>query len=114
MGYAEQNSVEKGLRFKTRSGLVVQTTGSTTHIESTNVYVHEVEVLGGPSPGGKYLHNLDYSEPAPSWTSSVSLLSLPLAKVRTVHSTDGETSARIIRIGTISNGLAVLAPKRGL
>ncbi len=41
MGYAEQNSVEKGLRFKTRSGLIVQTTGSTTHIGSTEVYVHE-------------------------------------------------------------------------
>ena len=64
MGYAEQNSVEKGLRFKTRSGLIVQTTGSTTHIGSTEVYVHEVEVVEGPSQGMKYLHNLDYAEPA--------------------------------------------------
>ncbi len=63
MGYAEQNSVEKGLRFKTRSGLVVQTTGSTTHIASTNVYVHEVEILQGPGGGSKFLHNLDYAEP---------------------------------------------------
>ncbi len=64
MGYAEQNSVEKGLRFKTRVGLIVQTTGSTTHIESTEVYVHEVEIVEGPSQGMKYLHNLDYAEPA--------------------------------------------------
>ena len=64
MGYAEQNSVEKGLRFKTRSGLIVQTTGSTTHIGSTEVYVHEVEVVEGPGQGMKYLHNLDYAEPA--------------------------------------------------
>ena len=63
MGYAEQDSVEKGLRFKTRGRLVVQTTGNTTHIASTNVYVHEVEVLGGPGQGSKYLHNLDYAEP---------------------------------------------------
>ena len=63
MGYAEQNSVEKGLRFKTRSGLIVQTTGSTTHIGSVEVYVHEVEIVEGPSQGTKYLHNLDYAEP---------------------------------------------------
>ena len=66
MGYAEQNSVEKGLRFKTKGGLLVQTTGSTTHIASTNVYVHEVEVVEGPSQGSKYLHNLDYAESVPS------------------------------------------------
>ena len=34
IAYAEQNSVEKGLRFKTRGGPVVETTGSTTHIAS--------------------------------------------------------------------------------
>ncbi len=66
MGYAEQKSVEKGLRFKTRGGLVVQTTGNTTHIASTDVYVHEVEVVEGPTPGSKYLHNLDYAEPVTS------------------------------------------------
>ncbi len=63
MAYAEQNSVEKGLRFKTRSGLVVETTGSTTHIASKHIYVHEVEVVEGPSTGGKFLHNLDFAEP---------------------------------------------------
>ena len=66
MAFAEQSSVEKGLRFKTRGGLLVQTTGSTTHIASTNVYVHEVEVVEGPSQGSKYLHNLDYAESVPS------------------------------------------------
>jgi hypothetical protein len=63
MGYADQRSIEKGLRFRTRSGLVVQTTGSTTHVESTNVYVHEVEIVEDPSQGNKFLHNLDYAEP---------------------------------------------------
>jgi hypothetical protein len=63
MGYADQSSIEKGLRFKTRSGLVVQTTGNTTHIESTNVYVHEVEIVEGSGQGNKFLHNLDYAEP---------------------------------------------------
>ncbi len=62
MGYSEQSSVEKGLRFKTRSGLLVVTTGSTTHIESTNVYVHEVEIVAGSGDGMKFLHNLDYAE----------------------------------------------------
>ena len=64
MGYAEQNSVEKGLRLKTRSGLIVQTTGSTTHIGSVNVYAHEVEIVEGTGKGSKFLHNLDYAEPA--------------------------------------------------
>ena len=66
MGYAEQNSVEKGLRFKTRAGLLVQTTGNTTHIASTDIHVHEVEVVEGPTPGSKFLHNLDYAEPVTS------------------------------------------------
>ena len=64
MSYAEQNSVEQGLRFKTLAGLEVQTTGSTTHIESVNVYVHEVEIVEGTGQGNKYLHNLDYAEPS--------------------------------------------------
>jgi hypothetical protein len=63
MGHADQSSIEKGLRFKTRSGLVVQTTDGTTHVESTNVYVHEVEIVEGPGQGSKFLHNLDYAEP---------------------------------------------------
>ncbi len=66
MAFAEQTTVEKGLRFKTKGGLLVETTGSTTHIASTNVYVHEVEVVEGPGQGSKYLHNLDYAESVPS------------------------------------------------
>ena len=62
MGYSEQNSVEKGLRFKTRSGVLVVTTGRTIHIESTNVFVHEVEIVVGAGDGMKFLHNLDYAE----------------------------------------------------
>ena len=63
MGYAKQNSIEQGLRFKTRSDLMVQTTGNTIRIASTNVYVHEVEILQGPGEGKKFLHNLDYAKP---------------------------------------------------
>ena len=34
-----------------------------THIASKDIYVHEVEVVEGPSTGGKFLHNLDFAEP---------------------------------------------------
>jgi hypothetical protein len=64
MAYAEQSSVEAGLRFKTRSGLVVQTTGNSLHVESHNIYAHEVEIVEGQWQGNKFLHNLDYAEPA--------------------------------------------------
>ena len=62
MSYAVMESVEAGLRFKTRSGLVVETTGVTQEIESNNVFVHEVVILEGPAQGNKYLHNLDSAE----------------------------------------------------
>ena len=42
MAYAEQKSVEKGLRFKTKGGLLVQTTGKATYISPVDVYAHEV------------------------------------------------------------------------
>ena len=64
MAYAEMTSVETGLRFKTRAGLVVETTGVTLHIESTEVNVHEVVIVEGEFEGNKYLHNLDYAEQA--------------------------------------------------
>lgn len=64
MSYADSDSVEAGLRFKTRSGLVVETTGATQHIETNGVYVHEVVIVEGPGEGNKYLHNLDSAEPA--------------------------------------------------
>ena len=62
MSYAEMESVEAGLRFKTRSGLVVETTGVSQEIESNNLYVHEVVIVEGGGQGNKYLHNLDSAE----------------------------------------------------
>ena len=62
MAYAEMQSVEAGLKFKTRAGLIVETTGVTQHIESTDVNVHEVVIIEGEFQGNKYLHNLDYAE----------------------------------------------------
>ena len=63
MKYAEMDSIDAGLRFKTRSELIVETTGVTQHIDSTNVYVHEVVIVeGSTGQRYKYLHNLDYAE----------------------------------------------------
>lgn len=62
MSYAEMSSIEAGLRFKTRAGLIVETTGVSQHIESTEVHVHEVVIVEGEGQGTKYLHNLDYAE----------------------------------------------------
>ncbi len=63
MGYAQTQMVEAGLRFKTRSSLIVETTGNTQHIESTDVFVHEVVIVEGLGEGNKYFHNLDAAEP---------------------------------------------------
>ena len=62
MAYAEMGSIEAGLKFKTRAGLVVETTGVSLHVESENVHVHEVVIIEGAGEGSKYLHNLDYAE----------------------------------------------------
>ncbi len=62
MKYAESDSVEAGLRFKSAGGLTVETTGKTTHIESHDMYVHEVKIIEGSSEGQIFLHNLDYAE----------------------------------------------------
>ena len=62
LAYAEMSSIEAGLKFKTRAGLVVETTGVTLEVESTDVHVHEVVILEGTGEGSKYLHNLDYAE----------------------------------------------------
>lgn len=56
------DTIEAGLRFKTLGELVVETTGVSQHIESTNVHVHEVVIVEGEFQGTKYLHNLDYAE----------------------------------------------------
>ncbi len=62
MAYAEMQSVDAGLKFKTRAGLIVETTGVTQHIESVEVNVHEVVIVDGEGQGNKYLIHLDYAE----------------------------------------------------
>ena len=64
MKYAENETVEAGIRFKTKGGLVVETTGVTMHVESTDVFVHEVEIVEGVGEGNRYYHNLDTAEAA--------------------------------------------------
>ena len=63
MGYAQEESVESGLQFETKSGLMVETTGVTLLVESVDKYVHEVVILEGVGEGNKYLHNLDSATP---------------------------------------------------
>ena len=60
--YAEMSSVEAGLKFKSPSGAVVQTTGISQEIETNGVHVHEVEIIEGTGQCYKFLHNLDASE----------------------------------------------------
>ena len=59
MGYAEEESVDSGLQFETKSGLKVETTGVTLEVESHEMFVHEVVILEGVGKGNKYMHNLD-------------------------------------------------------
>ncbi len=60
--YAEMDSVEAGLKFKTRAGLIVETTGVSQQIENLELHVHEVVIVEGEGQGEKYLHNLDFAE----------------------------------------------------
>ncbi len=60
--YAEMQSIDAGIKFKTRAGLVVETTGVSQPIESVDVHVHEVVIVEGEGQGEKYMHNLDYAE----------------------------------------------------
>ncbi|MQF69580.1 hypothetical protein FIM12_04525 [SAR202 cluster bacterium AD-804-J14_MRT_500m] len=60
--YAEMSSVEAGLKFKSPSGAIVETTGISMVIEANGVHVHEVEIVEGTGQGYKFLHNLDASE----------------------------------------------------
>ena len=62
MGYAEMGSIEAGMKFKTRAGLVVETTGVSQQLEIGDIHVHEVVIVEGAGEGNKYLHNLDYAE----------------------------------------------------
>ena len=64
MKFSEMDTIERGLRFKTVSGIIVETTGQTTLVETEQpVYVHEVVIVEGVGQGNKYLHNLDSAEP---------------------------------------------------
>ena len=63
MSYAEKESIEADLRFKTPSGLIVKTTGTTVRVESRDIFVHEVVIVEGSGVGQTFLHNLDASEP---------------------------------------------------
>ena len=60
--YAEMQSIDAGIKFKTRAGLVVETTGVSEQIESVDIHVHEVVIVEGDGQGEKYMHNLDYAE----------------------------------------------------
>ena len=60
--YAEMGSIDAGMKFKTRAGLVVETTGVSKQLEAGDVNVHEVVIVEGARQGEKYLHNLDYAE----------------------------------------------------
>ncbi len=62
MAYAEMASIEAGLKFKTRAGLTVETTGVTQAIENHDMHVHEVVIVEGAGEGSKYLIHLDYAE----------------------------------------------------
>jgi hypothetical protein len=60
--YAEMANIGAGLKFKSPSGLLVETTGSTQHVASHHLYVHEVVVVEGSNQGQKFLLNLDYAQ----------------------------------------------------
>ena len=62
MSYSEMEKVEAGLKFKTKSGCVVETTGTSVHLESHDAMVHEVVITEGVGEGHKFLHNLDIAE----------------------------------------------------
>ncbi len=65
MKYAETPRIEAGLRFKSSSGLVVETTGQSLHVVTHHigeVYVHEVTIVEGLGSGSTFLHNLDAAE----------------------------------------------------
>ena len=63
MEYSKAETIEAGIRFKTKSGIIVETTGITMIVESTDVFVHEVEIVEGIGQGNRYYNNLDTAEP---------------------------------------------------
>ncbi len=63
MEYSKSETIEAGMRFKTKSGIIVETTGITMNVESTEVFVHEVEIVEGIGQSNRYYHNLDTVKP---------------------------------------------------
>lgn len=63
MSYAEMEEVEAGLKFRSTSGLIVETTGVSLNVDSHDINVHEVVILEGVGEGNTYLYNLDSAEP---------------------------------------------------
>ncbi len=63
MGYAEMEEVEAGLKFRSTSGLLVETTGVSLNVDSHDINVHEVVILEGVGEGNTYFYNLDSAEP---------------------------------------------------
>ena len=67
MGYADTEQVEAGLRFKSASGLVVETTGKSLGVSTHGgafIHVHEVRIVEGSNVGYEFYHNLDSAKPA--------------------------------------------------
>jgi hypothetical protein len=62
--YSKTEAIDAGKRFKSPSGLMVETTGKSFLVDSNNLYVHEVQIVEGTGQGSRYLLNLDVAEPA--------------------------------------------------
>ena len=59
MIYSTMEEVEAGIKLKPFGGMLVETTGTSLHIESNDIHVHEVVLTEGVGEGNKYLYNLD-------------------------------------------------------
>jgi hypothetical protein len=59
LSYSTMEEVDAGIKLKTFGGLLVETTGTSMHIESNDIHVHEVVITEGVGEGNKYLYNLD-------------------------------------------------------
>ena len=62
MSYKDMDNIDAGLKFKTRAGLTVETTGVTQRLAHEDIRVHEVVIVDGAGEGSKYLIQLDYAE----------------------------------------------------
>ena len=55
-------AVDAGIKFKSHSGLMVETTGVSLTVDSHDITVHEVSILEGVGEGNTYYYNLDTAE----------------------------------------------------